>query len=39
MSLWEMGLSYKIIGQGDNQVCIVVYTFLLGLLKKRARLM
>jgi len=23
MSLWEMGLSYRIIGQGDNQVCIV----------------
>lgn len=23
MALWHLGLSYKIIGQGDNQVCIV----------------
>lgn len=23
MSLWELGLSYRIIGQGDNQVCIL----------------
>lgn len=23
MSLWHLGLSYRIIGQGDNQVCIL----------------
>jgi hypothetical protein len=23
MALWELGLSYRIIGQGDNQVCII----------------